>query len=85
MTLLISEYVEGESWDKAIELFNYGPTAIDLEDGEYRLRVYHNGQSWFRSIRLKGVWSKVVDILVKRIDPGRLQRSARNTKFWYYV
>ncbi|MBC6419942.1 MAG: hypothetical protein GDA44_14855 [Prochloron sp. SP5CPC1] len=53
MTLLISEYVEGESWDKAIELFNYGPTAIDLEDGEYRLRVYHNGQSWFRSIRLK--------------------------------
>ena len=46
MTLLISEYVEGESWDKAIELFNYGPTAIDLEDGEYRLRVYHNGQSW---------------------------------------
>jgi len=55
MTLLISEYVEGESWDKAIELFNYGPTAIDLEDGEYRLRVYHNGQSWFRSIQLQGL------------------------------
>ncbi len=55
MTLLISEYVEGESWDKAIELFNYGPTAIDLEDSEYKLRVYHNGQTWFRSIQLKGI------------------------------
>ncbi len=55
MTLLISEYVEGESWDKAIELFNYGSTAIDLEDSEYKLRIYHNGQTWFRSIQLKGI------------------------------
>jgi hypothetical protein len=41
--LLISEYVEGSSFDKAIELFNGTGSAVDLS--EYRLELYANGSS----------------------------------------
>ncbi|MGK7891692.1 MAG: ExeM/NucH family extracellular endonuclease [Leptolyngbyaceae cyanobacterium] len=43
--LFISEYVEGSSFNKAIEIFNGTGAAIDLEAGGYTLEVYFNGAS----------------------------------------
>lgn len=41
--LLISEYVEGSSNNKAIELFNGTASPIDLAAGNYQLKFYFNG------------------------------------------
>lgn len=41
--LIISEYVEGSSFNKAIELYNGTDAAIDL--GQYRLELFSNGSS----------------------------------------
>ncbi|MFI7577953.1 lamin tail domain-containing protein [Micromonospora sp. NPDC049497] len=41
--LFISEYVEGSSNNKAIELFNGTGAAIDLASGGYQLQLYFNG------------------------------------------
>lgn len=42
-TLLISEYIEGSSFNKAIELYNTGDT-LDLASG-YQLQIYFNGST----------------------------------------
>ena len=39
--LLISEYVEGSSFNKALELYNSSEVALDLSD--YTLELYANG------------------------------------------
>src|SRR5690606_14322127 len=41
--LLISEYVEGSSNNKAIEIFNGTGASVDLTAAGYRLEVYFNG------------------------------------------
>ena len=41
--LFISEYVEGSSNNKAIEIFNGTGAAVDLAAGGYVLQVYFNG------------------------------------------
>ena len=43
--LLISEYVEGSSFNKAIEIYNGTAGDIDLGAGQYRLELYTNGAS----------------------------------------
>jgi len=43
--LLLSEYVEGSSLNKAVEIYNGTGAAIDLGVGDYELRVYFNGSS----------------------------------------
>lgn len=43
--LLITEYIEGGSSNKAIEISNVGGSAINLDDNEYELRLYFNGQT----------------------------------------
>ncbi|MBD2416893.1 ExeM/NucH family extracellular endonuclease [Anabaena cylindrica FACHB-243] len=43
--LFISEYVEGSSFNKAIEIFNGTGAAIDLAAGGYTLELYSNGSS----------------------------------------
>ncbi len=43
--LLLSEYVEGSSLNKAIEIYNGTGGAIDLGLGDYELEVYFNGSS----------------------------------------
>jgi len=43
--LLLSEYVEGSSLNKAVEIFNGTGAAIDLGLADYRLEVYFNGHS----------------------------------------
>ncbi|HET8798214.1 MAG TPA: lamin tail domain-containing protein, partial [Thermoanaerobaculia bacterium] len=41
--VLISEYVEGTSNNKAIELYNPTASAINLSTGQYRLEYFFNG------------------------------------------
>jgi LPXTG-site transpeptidase (sortase) family protein len=43
--LFISEYIEGSSNNKAIEIYNGTGSAIDLAAGGYKLQVYFNGSS----------------------------------------
>ena len=41
--LFMSEYIEGSSFNKAIEIFNGTGSAIDLDAGLYTLELYSNG------------------------------------------
>ncbi len=51
--LIISEYVEGSSYNKAIELYNDSNSSIDLSD--YQLKFYFNGNTTpATSINLSG-------------------------------
>lgn len=43
--LFISEYIEGSSNNKAIEIYNGTGAAIDLATGGYRLELYSNGSN----------------------------------------
>ena len=43
--LFISEYVEGSSNNKAIEVYNPGTTAVDLAAAGYKLQQYSNGSA----------------------------------------
>jgi predicted extracellular nuclease len=43
--LLFSEYIEGSSNNKALEIFNGTGAAIDLETTDYKIRQYSNGSS----------------------------------------
>ncbi len=43
--LLISEYVEGSSNNKALEFYNGTGAAIDLSTGQYVLQMYFNGNT----------------------------------------
>lgn len=50
--LFISEYVEGSSYNKAIEIFNGTGTTKDLSD--YKLNLFSNGSTSFSSYDLSG-------------------------------
>ncbi|MGD9611382.1 MAG: S8 family serine peptidase [Kiritimatiellia bacterium] len=52
--LFISEYVEGSSNNKAIEIFNGTGAAVNLGTGGYTLRVYANGSTTPTTITLSG-------------------------------
>ncbi|MBQ0977653.1 lamin tail domain-containing protein [Micromonospora sp. M61] len=52
--LFISEYVEGSSNNKAIELFNGTGAAVDLTAGGYQLQLYFNGSTTATTIPLTG-------------------------------
>lgn len=43
--LFISEYLEGSSFNKAIELYNGTGTSVDLAAGAYSLELYSNGSA----------------------------------------
>lgn len=43
--LFISEYIEGSSYNKAIEIYNGTGSAIDLAAGDYTLKQFTNGSS----------------------------------------
>ncbi len=43
--LFISEYIEGSSNNKAVEIYNGTGQAIDLAAGQYTLQMYFNGSS----------------------------------------
>ncbi len=42
-TMIISEYVEGSSNNKAVEIYNPSASAVDLLAGNYVIQVYANG------------------------------------------
>ncbi|MFI7592231.1 lamin tail domain-containing protein [Micromonospora sp. NPDC049359] len=52
--LFISEYVEGSSNNKAIELFNGTGAPVDLTAGGYQLQLYFNGSTTATTIALTG-------------------------------
>ena len=52
--LFISEYIEGTSNNKAVEIFNGTASAVDLSAGGYTLRVYANGGTSPTTITLTG-------------------------------
>lgn len=41
--LVITEYIEGSSNNKALEISNVGTSSIDLDAADYKLRRYNNG------------------------------------------
>ena len=43
--LLISEYIEGSSFNKAVEIHNGTAGSINLGTGQYRLELYSNGSA----------------------------------------
>jgi uncharacterized protein len=52
--LFISEYIEGSSNNKAIEIYNGTGAAVDLAAGGYALRMHFNGATTFTSFALAG-------------------------------
>jgi parallel beta-helix repeat protein len=51
--LFISEYIEGTSYNKALEIFNYTGSSVDLSN--YKLELYSNGSATVsKSITLSG-------------------------------
>lgn len=57
--LMITEYLEGSSWNKAVEVCNISSMTVDLDADAYTLLVYTNGSWEARSVNLTGV-----------LDPG---------------
>lgn len=52
--IFISEYIEGSSFNKAIEIFNPSGVTVDLAAGGYRLARYSNGSTSPTFINLSG-------------------------------
>lgn len=52
--LLISEYVEGSGFNKAIEFYNPSGAAVDLAADGYALRIYFNGSATATTLALNG-------------------------------
>ena len=52
--VIISEYVEGSSNNKAVEIFNPTASAIDLTAGSYVVQLYNNGGTSPSTINLSG-------------------------------
>src|SRR5215212_7805367 len=66
--LFISEYVEGSSNNKAVEIYNGTGSAIDLTAGDYKLAIYFNGATAPTRIPLTGA-----------IEPGEVFVFAAST------
>ncbi len=53
--LFFSEYIEGSSFNKALEIFNGTGSAVDLAAGGYSVQLYSNGAaSPSQSVNLSG-------------------------------
>ena len=52
--LIISEYIEGSSNNKAVEIYNPTGAAVDMTAGTYQLRLYFNGAVTSTNINLTG-------------------------------
>jgi len=65
--LFISEYIEGSSLNKAIEIYNSTGAAVDLSD--YELRLYSNGAAAVsQSVTLSGMLADGDVVVVSRSD-----------------
>lgn len=86
--LIISEYIEGSSHNKALELYNPTDAPIDLEAGGYRVQMYFNGSSSAgRTINLAGVVPAGGTFVLGNgnAEPGVTDRSDQldNSTSWY--
>jgi subtilisin-like proprotein convertase family protein len=64
--LFISEYLEGSSNNKAIELYNPSPTAVNLSTAGYVLEIYTNGSTIASStITLTGIVEPGTTFVIK--------------------
>jgi len=52
--LFISEYVEGSSYNKAIEIYNGTGATVNLTSGNYSIEIYSNGSTSSTEISLEG-------------------------------
>lgn len=79
--LFISEYIEGSSNNKAIEIYNGTGAAINLGELGYKLRVYFNGNTSFSTIALTGVVQpgEVFVFAASSADPAILARADQNS------
>jgi hypothetical protein len=68
--VIISEYVEGSSNNKAIELFNPSASAINLASGSYVVQVYANGGISPTSINLTGTVAATSTYVVVNSSAG---------------
>ena len=50
--LFMSEYIEGSSFNKAIEIYNGTGAPVDLEAGGYTLELYSNGFLTEKTVQL---------------------------------
>ncbi|KZN45573.1 ExeM/NucH family extracellular endonuclease [Pseudoalteromonas luteoviolacea] len=78
--VLISEYVEGSSYNKAIEIYNNNETEVDLSN--YRLQFYFNGNTTAgTSISLEGMLAgKQTHVLVHARASEELRLKAQQQK-----
>lgn len=66
--LSISEYVEGTSNNKAIEIYNPSAAAVDLATGGYKLELYNNGAATVSySLNLAGTIAAGGTFVIKNI------------------
>lgn len=83
--LLISEYVEGSSNNKAIELANLGSTAVDLS--QYKLQMFFNGNTTAATtINLTGTLAPgAVYVIANSNSVAALKDKAQllNSSSWY--
>ncbi len=80
--LFISEYVEGSSNNKAIEIFNNTHGTIDLAGGQYKIEIYANGSTTANStISLTGtvVNGDVFVVANSSADPAILAAADQTT------
>ena len=53
--IFISEYIEGSSFNKALEFFNPSPSEVDLAGENYQLGLFTNGKTTGNMITLDGI------------------------------
>lgn len=53
--IFISEYIEGSSYNKALEFYNPSSSAVDLSAGNYQLGRFSNGSTSATMINLDGI------------------------------
>ncbi|KZN38463.1 hypothetical protein N480_12485 [Pseudoalteromonas luteoviolacea S2607] len=84
-SLIVSEYVEGSSYNKAIEIYNTSDSAIDLS--EYALKFYFNGKSTAgNTITLEGsIEPKATYVIAhaRATDALRLKAQQQKDGSWY--
>ncbi|WP_433387950.1 lamin tail domain-containing protein [Micromonospora sp. KLBMP9576] len=79
--LFISEYVEGSSNNKAIELFNGTGAAVDLAAGGYQLQLHFNGSTTPTNLALSGTVAAgdAFVLAAASAAPGILDRADQTT------
>ncbi len=80
-TLLFSEYLEGSSFDKAVEIWNASAESVDLAAGEVEVVIYRNGDTAIdRRIALSGTLAAGATHVVVNARASAALRSRAQTE-----